>query len=251
MVTNYTYDAYETTIARVDTNADNSARFWNGYSDGPGRTSFRNFRWDAIANGWDANNFTITEVGACTQTLSDADDGGAVIFLNSAADNDGQNIRVGKGTDGTGGAAITHKSNKLIFMEATIKLSEATQNDFYFGIYNKSTDAVGTIPTSGFFFRKDDGDTQLDIVCVATGPGDTTQTVNVKTMDTGFHKYGIKITGGAKAEFYVDDLLIGTISTLTSFPASTVFMAPQFAHQNGDAVARTMTMKDLYVAAQL
>lgn len=247
----YPYDAYETVIDRKDKNSDGSALFWNGFSDGPGRTSFRNFRWNAAANGWDANAFTITETGASTQTLSDVDDGGAVILLNAAADNDKTVVRQGKGTDGTGGLWITHKPGKYIFIEGTFKISDATESDMFFGIFNKSTDPVGTAPTSGFFFRKDDGDTQLDCVSVATGTSDTTTATNVKTMDTAYHKYGIKVYGGTRVEFYVDDVLLSTMSTTTSLPASTVFMAPHFCIQNGEAVAKSATMKDWAVSAQI
>lgn len=251
MATSYSYDAYETTIARTDLNSDGTAKFWNGFSDGPGRTSYRNFRWTAAGNGWDANQFTVTESGTNTQTLSDVDDGGACIFLQDGTDNSYTTVRQGKGTDGSGGLWITHKSGKYIFIEGVFKISDATQSDMFFGVFNKTTDPEGTIPTSGFFFRKDDGDTQLDCVCVATGTSDTTSSLNVKTMDTAYHKYGIKVYGGSKVEFYVDDLLVNTMSTTTSLPASTVFMSPTLQIKNGEAVAKSLTLKDWAVSAQI
>lgn len=250
MAVNFSNDFYETTVGRLDKNADGSEKFWNGFKPSilPNNSSFRVFSWNAAANGWDANQFTITETGAATQTLSDVDDGGAVILLNAAADNDKTVIRQGKGTDGTGGIWITTKAEKYIFCEAVFKISDATQSDMYFGIFNKSTDPVGTIPTSGFFFRKDDGDTEIDCVNVATGTTDTTATTNVKVMDTNYNKFGIKITGRTKVEFFINDVIVATHTT--NFPANTVFMAPHFCIQNGEAVAKSATMKEWSVAAE-
>lgn len=246
-------DFYEASVGRTDSNLDGTSKVWNGFSGGivPSTAkSYRIFDWCAAANGWDANQFTITEVGTATQTLSDVDDGGAVILLNSAADNDATVVRQGKGTDGSGGLWLTHKAGKYIFIEGTFKISDATQSDMYFGIFNKSTDPVGTIPTSGFFFRKDDGDTQLDCISVKSGPTDTTSSTNVATMDTGYHKYSIRILGNSQAEFFLDDTRVALHTATGNFPLSTTFMAPHLCIQNGEAVAKSMTLKDWTVAAQ-
>lgn len=252
MATNYTYDAYETEIARVDLNSDGSAKFWNGFSGRQIQKRYRSFRWTAAENGWDANTFTITETGSATQTLSDVDDGGAVILLNAGADNDKTVVRQGKGTDGTGGLYITHKPNKKIYIEGVFKLNAATEIDWYFGVFNKSTDPVGTIPTSGFFFRKDDGDTQIDCVTVGAGTSTTTTSTNIATQDTNYHTFGIKVYGGTKVEYYIDDVIVATHTNTSNLPASTVFMAPHLCVQNGDAVTPTqMNLKEWSVSSEL
>lgn len=237
MAVNYSYDAYETTIERTDKNVDNSAKMWNGYSDGPVQenytTYFRTF------NTWVPSEWTITEVGAGTQGMVD-EAGGAILLTNAAADNDAIEMQHGKGSDGTGGEWVLPAANKNIYFEVKCKISDATQSDMFVGLTTTDTAIIASYPTNLIGFRKDDGDTNIDCV------NNSTETVAVATMGTGYRKYGFKVTGLTKIEYYIDDALVATHTT--NIP--TTEMRPSICIQNGEAVAKTMTVKYIKVAAQ-
>lgn len=245
MATNYTLDAYETYVQRTDTNlGDSSAKMWNGYSDGPVQENYTKFFWDGKdwAGGAD---WIVTEVGTCTQTLSD-EAGGAVVLTTGGTEDDGISMQQGKPSDSGAGEWVLPRANKNIYFEVTAALNDATQSDIFIGLTTTDTAITASLPSNYIGFLKVDGATGISANTVATAGSQ--QTTGVKTMDTAYHKYGFKVTGLTKVEFYIDDVIVATHTTVAAIPVTE--MRPSIEVLTGEGNACALTVKRVRVAAQ-
>lgn len=152
------------------------------------------------------------------------------------------------------GQALT-ESVRLNILGATyrmlfrVKLSDATQLDSIVGLCITNTNTINTAIADGIFFRKDDGDTNWD-ACIAfdasTAPDDYTQTNAVATATTSYVTLGIQIVldtatlGTGNVTYFVDGTQVTSIAT-TGLPHDEELRLT-VAVQNGEAVAKTLTM---------
>uniref|UniRef100_A0A6M3JSB4 Putative structural protein n=1 Tax=viral metagenome TaxID=1070528 RepID=A0A6M3JSB4_9ZZZZ len=178
-----------------------------------------------------AGDWTVTETDAgATQALADGD-GGQLLITNTAADDDLVGIQLAK-------ESFTLESGKKAWFTARIKGSDATQMDWLVGLHVTDTSPIASAPSDGVYFRKDDGDTNIDIAVVASSA--TVAEVNgIATATTGFVRLDIYFDGVDTIHYFVDGVEIGTIET-TSFPTTELNVS--FAVQNGEAVAKTLTV---------
>ncbi len=208
---------------------------WQGYQFGrPGLMV--EFFEDFLDGTSSLSAFDVTEVGTATQAIAD-EHGGILLLTNSAADNDATTLQLGNSVDGTTGETLLPAAGKFIYLETRLKKSDATQADWLFG-----ATVIDTTPLSeaaGYFFQKDDGDTQVDLWV----NGSTT--LNIATDDTSYHIYGIKIVGVSQVEFWIDNVLKATLP----FTGTATEVRPTFHIQDGEAVAKTMSIDYLMVAA--
>lgn len=244
MSVNYNFDAYEVTIERRDKNLDNSAKMWNGYSDGPIQDNYTKvfFDWKDWRGGAD---WTVTEVGTCTQTLVDIAGGGLALATGGTEDN-GISMQWGKGSDGTGGEWVKPAAGKNIYFEFKMAIDDATQSDIFIGLSPTDTAITASLPTDVIGFLKADGST--DFTPISRASSSSTTTTSTVTPGTNLtKKYGFKVTGLTSVEFYVDDALVATHTT--NIP--TTEMRPSVEVLTGEANAATMTMYGKFrVAAQ-
>jgi hypothetical protein len=247
MAVNYTFDAYETTVSRTDTNlADGSAKMWNGYSDGPVQENYTKFFQDG--KDWNSGaSWTVTEVGTSLQTEFDGA-GGGIKLITGGTENDGITIQQGKGNDSTGGEWVLPQVGKNIYFEMKGDCNTATQVDLFIGLATTDTAITSSFPNEFIGFLKIDGETGW--ACRTSTGAVITATTNVATLDTNVHKYGIKITGITKVEFYIDDAIVATHTTNIPSILGTSEMRPTFEILAGDGNARTFTMRNIRVAAQ-
>jgi len=186
-----------------------------------------------------AANWVVTETGTNTQAITD-EHGGVLLLTNAAADDDRTGLQLGNTGDAGTGESIAPASGRLIYYETRLKISDATQSDFVAGLV--TTDTTPLTSANSIKFQKDDGDTQLDVIAE-----NTTQSIqtNVFTVTTGYMVLGFKVTGLDKIEYWVNNNKVATIQTnITSTE-----MRPTFHIQNGEAVAKTMSIDYLFVAA--
>lgn len=184
--------------------------------------------------------FTETKVGA-GGTIAAAAAG--LLFTNDAADNDLGQIQTKMG--------FTVTALKRAMIYAKVQVSDATQSDFYMGYSVADTSIVASIPSDHALFKKDDGDT---IVNGSTKDNTTqSETANLITTfaDATDYEFGVVIDGITAVEFHYKLASAASWSVVrktTNLPRAAQVLLPTLLLQNGEAVAKTMTVKELVYA---
>jgi hypothetical protein len=185
-----------------------------------------------------AANWTVTETQAgATQALTDGD-GGLLLLTNTAADDDLVSLQ-------KVGESFRFASGKKLFFEARFKVSDATQSDFVVGL--QITDSTPLDVSDGVFFIKADGSTSVSLVVEKNGTATTTASVATAANDT-FIRLGFYYNGASAIEYFVNGVTLGT--SVTTNLVDDEDLTPTFAIQNGEAVAKTMTMDYIFVAKE-
>jgi hypothetical protein len=180
---------------------------------------------------------TTTEAGAgdATEAISNATNG-VLLITNDAADNDADFFQFAKET-------WKFVSGKRLFFEVRFKTSDATQSDLVFGL--QITDTSPLAVTDGIYFRKDDGDANIDFVVVKDSTA-TTQTAATTLSDDTWTTLTFHYDGsGSDIEIFKDGVSIGA-SVLTNVPDDEE-LTISFGIQNGEAVAKTLSIDYIHV----
>jgi hypothetical protein len=188
-----------------------------------------------------AADWTVTETQAgATQAIANAD-GGVLLLTNTAADNDLVALQLSKET-------FKFHVGKETFFKARFKVSDATQSDLVIGL--QITDTTPLAVTDGVYFRKDNGDTNLDFVVVKNSTATTASAIatlaNATYITVGFVYDGIdsiKYFAGTDA---VSPTYLGKLAT-TNLPDDEE-LTISFAIQNGEAVAKTMSIDYIFAS---
>jgi len=185
-----------------------------------------------------AANWTVTETQAgATQALTDGD-GGLLLITNTAADDDLVALQ-------KVGESYRFASGKELFFEARLKVSDATQSDVVIGL--QITDATPLDVSDGVFFIKADGSTSVSLLVEKNGTATTTSSVATMANNT-FISLGFYYDGASSIQYFVDGVVKGT-SVTTNLPDDED-MTVTIALQNGEAVAKTMTVDYVFVAKE-
>lgn len=189
-----------------------------------------------VAADW---TITTTEAGAgsATEALTDGD-GGLLLVTNDAADNDADFFQ-------KVGESFLFQTGKRLVFKARFKVSDATQSDFVIGL--QITDTTPLDVSDGVFFIKDDGDANLDFHVEKNGTQTSATAIATVVNDT-FLEVGFYFDGKSSVKYYVDDVHKGTLAT-TNLPDDEV-LTISFGLQNGEAVAKTMTLDYLLCAKE-
>lgn len=196
-------------------------------------------QWFDDFDSYTAGNWTVTETQAgATQAIVDAD-GGVLALVNSAADNDLNQIQWAKET-------FRLAANKQTWIKARFKVSNATESDVLVGLYITDTSPVASKPSDGFYFQKLDGSTSLTFEC---GVNSTYTSTTVATManDT-YVVVAAYYNGYDRIELYLNDQKVAT-SVATNL-CTDEDLAVSLAVQNGDANARTLSVDYLLVSEE-
>jgi hypothetical protein len=185
-----------------------------------------------------AGDWTVTETDAgATQALTDGD-GGLLLITNTAADNDLVALQ-------KKGESFRFASGKKLFFEARFKVSDATQSDLAIGL--QITDTTPLDITDGVFFLKADGSTSVSFLVEKNNTATTTTAVATMADDT-FITLGFNYDGGSVMQYCVNGVVTGT-SAVTNLPDDED-LTVSFSIQNGEAVAKTMTVDYIFVAKE-
>lgn len=187
-----------------------------------------------------ATDWTITETGTATQALT-AGDGGLLLVTNSAADNDASFQQLTTAT-------FLMAAGKRAFFKCRFKVSDATQSDVQVGLV--VTDTTPLDATDGIYFQKDDGDAQIDVYVRKNATTGSTSATNVGTLvDDTFIVLGFAYDGKSEVAFFIDDVKVSSLDgSSTYLPDAT--LAVSFGIQNGEAVAKTMTVDYVFAAKE-
>ena len=185
-----------------------------------------------------AADWTVTETQAgATQALTDGD-GGLLLITNTAADNDLVSLQ-------KVGESFRFASGKPLFFEARFKVSDATQSDVVIGL--QITDTTPLDVTDGVFFIKADGAATVDFFVEKNNTATTASAVATMANDT-FIRLGFYYDGISAVQYFVNGSIAGS-SVTTNLPDDED-MTITIAIQNGEAVAKTMTVDYVYVAKE-
>jgi len=205
----------------------------------PDVTGFHEY-WNDFDN-YTAGDWVVTETQAgATQALT-AGDGGLLLITNSAADDD---IVVLQKTP----AAFSFTAGKKAFFKCRFKVSDATQSDVVFGL--QVVDTTPLDATDGIYFIKADGAATVDVVCRKNATTGSTSASAIATLvaDT-FIELAWYYDGVSKVAYAVDGVVKGTLDGSSAYLPDTVTTI-SFAIQNGEAVAKTMTVDYVYAAVE-
>lgn len=189
--------------------------------------------WDDFS-GFVAANWTVTETQAgATQALIDGD-GGLLALVNSAANNDINQIQSVK-------EPIKLASTLRTIFKARFKVSDATASALYVGLQITGTNPATA--TDGLFFTKAAAATALTLSIVKNS---TTTSVAAGTMadDTFVEVAWVLDPLRALIEVYFNNVRVGS-GALTNL-CDDEELAVTFAVVNGAAAAKTLTV-DYYV----
>ena len=188
-----------------------------------------------------AGDWVVTETDAgATQALT-AGDGGLLLITNTAADNDLVALQKTP-------AAWTFTSGKKLFFRCRFKVSDATQSDLVFGLQVVDTTPLDV--TDGVYFLKADGSTAVSVVCRKNATTGSTSASSIATLanDT-FIELGFYYDGEGKVAYEVNGNVVGSLDASSAYLPDTTCTV-SFALQNGEGVAKTMTVDYVYVAKE-
>jgi len=181
-------------------------------------------------------DWTITTIeagaGSATEALTDVD-GGCLLITNDAADNDLDFFQ-------KVGESFLMEAGKPAFFKARFKVSDATQSDFVIGL--QITDTTPLDVTDGIYFMKDDGDALLDVYCRKNATTGSTSATGIATVVSNtFLTVGWYYDGKDSLAYFVNDVQLGTLDASSTYLPDTD-LTVSFGIQNGEAVAKTMTL---------
>ena len=225
-----------------------NTNFDNGVTNRPAGTLFGSLktfdptRFHTYMEDFDyytAADWTVTEtqVGA-TQALTDAD-GGVLLLTNTAADNDlvalnkvGESFRFAQGAP--------------LYFSARFSVNDATDSDLVMGL--QITDTTPLDVTDGVFFLKSDGSANVSLV-IEKDSNQTTIDNFITLADNTFITLGFYWDG-------LDSIWVGVGNSAThrvdvgSNLPDDEDLTISFAVQNGEAVAKTMSVDYIFVAKE-
>lgn len=200
-------------------------------------------QWHTYFSDFDsytAGDWVVTETDAgATQALT-AGNGGWLLVTNTAADNDLVSLQKTP-------AAFTLDATKKALFKCRFKVSDATQSDLAIGL--QIVDTTPLAVTDGIWFRKDDGDALLDFIVQKDDTTGKSESLAVGTVvsDT-FITVAWSYNGNGVVSAFVDNNKVVEISTASYFPDSILTIT--MAVQNGEAVAKTMTVDSVFAAIE-
>lgn len=190
-----------------------------------------------------AVNWTVTETQAgATQALANVD-GGVLLLTNSAADNDLNALQ-------KVGESFKFEAGKKLFFKARFAVSDATESDFVIGL--QITDTTPLAVTDGVYFRKDDGDANLDFVVIKDSTASTATAIatvaNNTYLTVGFYYNGVDEIVYAASVDNNNPTVLGKLA-VTNLPDDEE-LTISFGIQNGEAVAKTMSIDYIFVSKE-
>lgn len=184
----------------------------------------------------DTASWDVTATGAGTFALTDGD-GGLAIITNAAADDDAVYFQ-------KKGEGFRLAANKQAWFAIRFKLSDVTQSDFVAGLL--ITDTTPLDVTDGVYFIKADGSAAVTMGVEKNNTA-TSTSVTTLTNDT-FVELAWYYDGLSAIHAYVDGVRKGT--SVTTNMVDDEDLTVSFGLQNGEAVAKTMTIDYVFAAKE-
>ncbi len=201
-------------------------------------------------NEYVVGDWTLTTVelgaGSATEALGD-EAFGALVVTNDAADNDSDFFQ-------KLGESFLLTAGKKAWFKTRLKISDATQSEFYAGLMITDTDPLsataGDGVTDGVFFMKEDGAATLDVYCQKDTTTGQTSAAGIATIvaDT-YITLGWEYDGVNAVKYFINDVHKGTLDASSTYLPNTE-LTVSFGIKNGEAVAKILTVDYLFAAIE-
>ena len=162
-----------------------------------------------------------------------------MLITNDAADDDSDFFNLV-------GESFQYSATKKMFFRARFKISDATQSDFVMGL--QITDTTPLAVTDGVYFTKADASTSTSFVVVKDSTATTETGVATIADDTFVTLAFFYNPQSGKFEVYADDSKVAEVVN-TNAPDDEL-LTVSFGLQNGEAVAKTMTLDYVFAAVE-
>lgn len=190
-----------------------------------------------------AADWVVTAVGAGTAALT-AGDGGLLLLTNAAADD---NSLVLQKTP----AAFAMTANKRAWFSCKFRVSDATQSDIMMGLVIVNTTPIASPPTDGIYFLKNDGVATIDIICRKNTTTGSNSKTSIATLANATNITLQWYYDGNDRVFYgVNGVLVGSMDASSSYLPDATNLTVTMVCQNGEAVAKTMTIDYIMAAIE-
>jgi hypothetical protein len=203
-------------------------------------TRFFDDFFDFVPTAW-----TVTETQAGATQATAAFSGGALALVNSAADNDINQVQKNFGS-------FLPVVGKKFFMKCRFQLSDATQTDLAIGIQIVNADGttLATATDGIFFLKADDAATvalyvRKDNAAGSANSGAIATVVAATNIELACFYDGID-----RLYYAVNGVIGGYIDAVTATFLPDVACAPIISLKNGEAVAKTATVDYLFIAQE-
>lgn len=205
------------------------------------------FAWSVYFNDfmdpkdYTAADWTITTteggLGSATEAIGNLD-GGVLVVTNDDAAPDADFFNLVKEN-------FKFEAGKRVLFAARFKVSDATQSNLVFGL--QITDTTPLAVSDGVYFRKDDGDTNLDFVVIKDSVG-TTDTAIATIADDTYVVVAFEYNGYDAIYPWINGVK-GNAVAVTNLPNDEE-LCISFGIQNGEAAAKVLSVDYIYAAKE-
>jgi len=187
-----------------------------------------------------AGDWVVTETDSAATEALTAGDGGLLLITNTAADDDLVSLQKTP-------AAFAMTAAKQAWFSARLKVSDATQSDVQVGIVIVDTTPLDA--TDGIYFQKNDGSTSVAVICRKNATtGSNTATAIATMADDTFITLQWYYNGAGRLYYGYNGTQIGSIDASSTYLPDATNLTVSVTLQNGEAVAKTMTVDYLFAA---
>jgi hypothetical protein len=192
-----------------------------------------------------AANWVRTATGTGTTVVNTQADGGLLLTTNSAANNDAVFYQWSE--NAAAGTAETWQfvAGKKLWFKTRLKVSDVNLSAFVIGL--QVTDTTPLAVSDGVYFLKSSGSTDLTFTVIASSAG-TTTTISNQLANNTFVTLGYYYNGVDKVSIFINDAAVAS-SVTTNLP-TTPTLTISHGVQNGEAVAKTMSVDYIFVAKE-
>ncbi|WP_455363592.1 hypothetical protein [[Eubacterium] cellulosolvens] len=185
--------------------------------------------------------YTLTEIGTGTDAGADGD-GGLLLLTTGAVGGDNEVLNSIQ-------ESFLFETGKPLFFRGVLQTDDATLADVFFGLAIKTaTDPVGTAPTDGVFFQKDNAAATIDFVVTKNSTPVTAAAIasmaDATNVELAFYWDGID-----RIWYSVDGTVTGYVTPGASLPDDEV-LGVLIAVEASTAAARTLTVDYVMVAKE-
>jgi hypothetical protein len=193
-----------------------------------------------------------TATGAGTTVINTGEDGGVLLTTNAAADDDAVFYQMSENAAAGTVETFRFVPGKKTWFKSRMRVSDVVQSDFVIGL--QITDTTPLAVSDGVYFRKDDGDSDLDFVIIKDSVS-TVKTMAGLLANNTYVTLGFYYDGGSpgasgigKIYVYVNDVLQSVQPCITLVDDEDLTVS--FGIQNGEAVAKTMSVDYIFCSKE-
>jgi hypothetical protein len=200
--------------------------------------------FNRVSVGTTGTDWLATKVGSTPTTTAASVEGGAMLITNSAGASDSCFLQWMGQNAGTVCENFSPEAGRKCWFKTRFKVSDATLSALVFGL--QVTDTTPLAVANGLYFLKPSGAATVNFISAAASTLTTSSAVATLANNT-YVTLGFYYDGDSSINVFVNDSVV-TRQGITTLPATT--LALSFGIQNGEAVAKTMTIDYIYAAEE-